>query len=53
MSKWLDGWMEDSLSYSVILTVNSKVHAESMTKNLIDYLIANGYREYLLSKNVE
>jgi ribosome-associated protein len=39
--------------YSVILTVNSKVHAESMTKNLIDYLIANGYREYLLSKNVQ
>lgn len=38
--------------YSVILTVNSKVHAESMTKNIIDYLIDNGHREYLLSKNV-
>ena len=23
-----------------------------MTKNLIDYLIDNGYRDYLLSKNI-
>lgn len=38
--------------YSVILTVNSKVHAESITKSLIDYLMANGYKEYLLSKNI-
>lgn len=38
--------------YSVILTVNSKVHAESITKSLIDYLMANGYKEYLMSKNI-
>lgn len=38
--------------YSVILTVNSKVHAQSITKSLIDYLMANGYKEYLLSKNI-
>lgn len=38
--------------YIFILTINSKVHAQSIAKHLIDYLIENGYKEYLMSKNV-
>ncbi len=37
--------------YIFIMTANSTVHAESLCKYIIDYLIANDLGSYLMSKN--
>ncbi len=36
-----------------IVTANSNIHAQSLTKYVTDALLENNYGQYLMSKNVE
>lgn len=39
--------------YVFIITANSTVHAQSLTKTITDFLITNDFGKFLMSKNIQ